>query len=231
MLAVSSRNRVDRDSLNGLAYRQIKDKIIDLVLPPASVLDETSLAAELGIGLTPVRQALRRLAFENFVVILPRRGTIVADLNPSDLHKIFEMRLELETLAARLAAERATPAQIAQLDRLSAEALGYCPNPSDQIETNHRLLHLDYQMHLLLSQAAHNEFLEETLEWLYGHILRLWNTALHRVTGLQEAMLEHRAIFEAVRDGNAQEAATLMRRHVQHFQQAFQQLVGSSRHL
>lgn len=231
MLAVSFRNRVDIDSLNGLAYRQIKGKIIELALPPASVLDETALATELGIGLTPVRQALRRLAFENFVVILPRRGTLVADLNPSDLHKIFEMRVELETLAARLAAERATPEQITKLDQLSAEAIDQERNNGNPLETNHRLLQLDYQMHLLLSQAAHNEFLEETLEWLYGHVLRLWNTAIHRVTGLPDAMVEHRAIFEAVRDGNAQQAAELMHRHVQHFQQAFQHLLGSARQL
>lgn len=224
ILAVSSRQRVHLDSLNGIAYRQIKDKIITLALPPASVIDEASLATELAIGLTPVRQALRRLAFENFVVILPRRGTIVADLNPSDLHKIFEMRVELETLAARLAAERATEEQIRGMDQLSAEALLPCQAQHNQSELNLHLLDLDHRMHSLLSQAAHNEFLEETLEWLYGHILRLWNASIHRVTDLQVAMIEHRTIFEAVRDGDAEAAATQMRRHVQRFQQAFQNL-------
>ncbi len=216
MLAASSRRRGETDSLNGLAYRKIKAKIIDLELAPASVIDEASLATELDLGLTPVRQAIRRLAFENLVVILPRRGTLVADLNLSDLYKIFEMRLELETLAARLAAERATPEQIHALDQLSAEALAQC-----QIADNRQLLALDHRMHLLLAQAAHNEFLEETLEWLYGHVLRLWNVSLQRVTGLQAAMEEHRAIFHAVCARDACLAAELMRQHVQHFQQTF----------
>ncbi|MBX3012901.1 MAG: GntR family transcriptional regulator [Caldilineaceae bacterium] len=216
ILAVSSRQRGDPDSLNGLAYQQLKDKIISLALPPASVIDEHSLASELGIGLTPVRQALRRLAFENFVVILPRRGTLVADLNPHDLYKIFEMRLELETLAARLAAERATPEQLTQLEEIATEALGHRFS-----NENEMLLALDHQMHTLLAQAAHNEFLAETLEWLYGHVLRLWNVSLHRVTGLQSAMAEHHAIFVAVRDRDANQAAALMRHHIHHFQQAF----------
>ena len=102
--------------MNDLAYRAIKARIVALEMPPASVVDETALVDELGVGLTPVRQALRRLALENLVVILPRRGTLVADLNASDLSKIYEMRVELETLAARLAAERATQFKLNQLN-------------------------------------------------------------------------------------------------------------------
>ena len=87
------------------------------------VLDEQALADAIGVGLTPVRQALRRLAWESLVVILPRRGTIVADLHPADIENIFEMRLELEALAAELAALRATPAELDALDELmSADA-------------------------------------------------------------------------------------------------------------
>src|SRR4051812_44007774 len=116
MLAVSSRRRVEADSLNGIAYQAIKEKIIALELPPAALVDEAQLAAELGIGLTPVRQALRRLALENLVVILPRRGTLVADLNFSDLQKIFEIRSELEALAADLAAQRASRDQLIEME-------------------------------------------------------------------------------------------------------------------
>ncbi|MEZ4866707.1 MAG: GntR family transcriptional regulator [Caldilineaceae bacterium] len=216
LLAASSRQRIDPESLNGIAYRQIKAKIIGLDLPPASIIDESSLAEELGIGLTPVRQALRRLAYENMVIILPRRGTIVADLNLADLHKIFEMRLELETLAVQLAARRITTEQLKALDELSAQGVSM-----SECSDNQLLLQLDHQMHLLLAQAAHNEFLAETMEWLYNHVLRLWNVSLHRVTGLAEAMHEHRQIYAAIRDQQEEVAAALMRTHVQHFQQAF----------
>jgi DNA-binding GntR family transcriptional regulator len=214
MLAASTRERSNGNSLNSLAYQQIREKIVALDLPPASLVDEARLADELGVGLTPVRQALRRLALENLVVILPRRGTIVADLNLSDLHKIFEMRVELEALAAQLAAERATPEQLANLAALVQEA-----QRRNAAGSKRELLDLDHRMHRLLAECAHNEFLEETLDRLYSHILRLWNLLLHRVTSLPASLQEHRAIAAAVTSGDGLRAAELMRAHVRHFQQ------------
>jgi len=220
MLAVSSRRRVVADSLNGAAYYAIKEKIIALELPPASLVDEAKLADELAIGLTPVRQALRRLALENFVVILPRRGTLVADLNLSDLQKIFEMRLELEALAATLAAKRATPPQLAEMAHLLSET-EVLIKAGDQ----RKLIELDRALHALIARCAHNEFLEQTLEWLYGHVLRLWNLSLHRMGVLPTAMAEHHTIFQALQRGDSQCAATLMSAHVQHFQAEFSKTV------
>ena len=80
---------------------------------------------------------------------------------------------------------------------------------------------LHQQFHVLIARAAHNEFLAETLEWLYGHVLRLWNLALHRVDSLNQAVGEHSAIFEAIQAKDGARAAELMRAHVIHFQQEF----------
>jgi DNA-binding GntR family transcriptional regulator len=216
MLAVSSRRRVEADSLNGIAYQAIKEKIIALELPPAALVDEAQLAAELGIGLTPVRQALRRLALENLVVILPRRGTLVADLNFSDLQKIFEIRSELEALAADLAAQRATRDQLLEMENLlmGVEAL-------IAANDNQPLIELDRALHALIARCAHNEFLEQTLDGLYGHVLRLWNLSLHQMNVLSAAMEEHRQILDALKAGNGERAALVMRAHVRHFQEEF----------
>ena len=216
ILAASSQKRKQEASLSATAYRLIKEKIISLALPPAALIDESELARELGIGLTPVRQALRRLAMENLVVILPRRGTLVADLNLSDLQKIYEIRIELEGLACRLAAERATPAQIEQMTRLLQDALLLRAEGE-----NRQLLMADHQLHMLIAQTAHNEFLEEMLERLYGHVLRLWNVSIHRVSGLQEALDEHHQILEAIRMHNGAEASQLMQQHIRRFQAEF----------
>ncbi|MEZ4709278.1 MAG: GntR family transcriptional regulator [Caldilineaceae bacterium] len=216
ILAASSQQRKQEASLSATAYRLIKEKIILLALPPAALIDESELARDLGIGLTPVRQALRRLAMENLVVILPRRGTLVADLNLSDLQKIYEIRVELEGLACRLAAERATPAQIEQMVRLMQDAL-WLRSEGD----NRQLLAADHQLHMLIAQAAHNEFLEEMLERLYGHVLRLWNVSIHRVSGLQEAIDEHNQILEAIRTHNGPAAGQLMQQHIRRFQTEF----------
>jgi DNA-binding GntR family transcriptional regulator len=216
LLTTTRQRRVNDDSQSEVAYRILKEKIVTLELPPASLLKEAELTAELGLGRTPIREALQRLALENLVVILPRRGIIVADLNLSDLQKIFEVRLELEAYAARLAAERATPAQITEMETLFAN--------SDEIirQGDYRqLIHLDHQAHRLLAQAAHNEFLEETLERLYAHVLRLWYVSLHQVSRLAEAIEEHRDIIAAVKAGDGQHAAEIMRTHITSFQAEF----------
>ncbi len=216
ILALNSRQRDEDDSLNAAAYRKIKERIIALDLPPASLIDEARLAGELGMGLTPVRQALRRLAHDKLVVILPRRGTIVADLHPNDLSKIFEMRIELEALSARRAAERATSEQLVEMALLNDRMIAILRS-GDAVT----LINIDQQFHVLIARAAHNEFLAETLEWLYGHVLRLWNLALHRVDSLNQAVGEHSAIFEAIQAKDGARAAELMRAHVIHFQQEF----------
>ena len=171
---------------------------------------------KLKIGRTPLREAFQRLAHENLVVIHPRRGIQVADLNTRDLQKIFEVRIELEVYAACLAARRATPAQIAEMEALfaNAEAL-ICSGD------NRQLIHYDHQAHRLLAQAAHNEFLEESLERLYDHVLRLWYVSLHKVSRLREAIEEHRDLIAAVKAGDGERAAGIMRAHITGFQTQF----------
>jgi DNA-binding GntR family transcriptional regulator len=216
LLTASRQLRNKPDSHSEAAYRVLKEKIVTLELPPASLLNEGQLMAELDLGRTPIREALQRLAFEDLVVILPRRGTIVADLNMSDLQKIFEIRLELESLVVRLAAVRATPQQIVAMDALFAQA--------DEIihrGDHHQLIRLDHQAHRLLAQAAQNEFLEEILDRLYTHILRLWYVSLHKVSRLSEAIEEHRDIIAALKEGDGERAARIMRTHISGFQQEF----------
>jgi DNA-binding GntR family transcriptional regulator len=216
MLTTSQGRRASEPSQSGEAYRLIKEKIVTLELPPAALIDEAALMAALGLGRTPIREALQRLALENLVVILPRRGTIVADLNMSDLQKIFEMRIELEVMAVRLAAERALPAQLAAMEQLLAGAEALL-----QSGDNYELIRLDHEAHRMIAQAAQNEFLAETLDWLYTHVLRLWYVSLHRVRRLREAIEEHRAIIGRLRLGDGEGAAALMRAHISEFQDQF----------
>ena len=216
LLTASRQRRHKHDSHSEMAYRLIKEKIVTLAYPPASLLNEAQLIAELDLGRTPIREALQRLAFDNLVVILPRRGTIVADLNMSDFQKIFEVRLQLEPQAARLAAERATPDQITAMEALFAGA--------DDIiyrGDHHQLITLDHQAHCLLAQATQNEFLEEILEQLYTHILRLWYGSLYKVSRLSEAIDEHRHIIAAVKARDGERAAQIMDAHITGFQREF----------
>jgi len=156
------------------------------------------------------------LAYENLVIILPRRGTLVTDLNMSDFQKIFEIRLELEPFAARLAATRATPDQI-----LAMESLFTYTDSLLQQGDYHELIKLDHQMHQLLVRAAHNEFLQEILEQLYTHILRLWYVSLYKVSRLSEAIEEHLDLINALKSGDGEAAERIMYNHIISFQREF----------
>lgn len=216
ILAASTKRHDAKESLSEVAFRQIKDKIITLELPPASLLDESKLAEELGLGLTPIRQALRKLEMKNLVVILPRRGTLVADLNLSDLQKIHEIRTEMEVLGATLAATRATSEQITELQSLAEQSIKATSEVSNQ-----DLIELDRRVHLLIAEASQNEFLLETTEWLYNHVQRLWNLTLDDVNDMAKAVSEHHGLVAAIAAGNSELAGSLMRIHVKHFQTEF----------
>src|SRR5918994_7536804 len=98
------------DAAGGLiaerAYRELRDRIVTLRLPPGTVLREDDLMAELAIGRTPLREAVKRLALENLVAVRPRRGTFVSAVHAADIVHITEVRAELEGYAALLAARR-----------------------------------------------------------------------------------------------------------------------------
>ena len=215
MLAASARRAVDADSKSAEAYRAIKDMIVSLELPPAALLDERGLAERLGVGLTPVRQALRRLEWESLVVILPRRGTLVADLNDSDLGHIYELRSVLEPQAAELAAERGTPEQRAALAAVIAAMHAELARPTPDRRV---LIALDRDLHRQIWAMAGNEMLEQTLEWLFSHVLRRWNVSIDRNESLGSVMQMHDEIADAIVAGDAQQARAAMTRHVAGFQ-------------
>lgn len=200
-------------SLSDKAYRLLRQRIVTLALPPSSTIDEAALIEELGISRTPIREALRRLALENLVVIRPRRGMFVADISVTDLQKIFEVRAVLESYCARLAVERASAEQLARLEAFFQEG-------QEVLDTgdNRALIAFDQRFHEMLYQAAGNEFLAETLERLYWLSLRLWHLCLDHAGRIQEAVEEHGQLIEALKDRDAGRAEEIMRQHIVGFQ-------------
>jgi DNA-binding GntR family transcriptional regulator len=196
------------------AYYAIRELIVTLELPPGSVVREPELTARLGIGRTPVREALRRLAQERLIEVYPRRGMFVTKVDVRDLARLCEVRLALEPEAARLAAVRATQADLAELSALLAELADGAPrrDPRGHID-------LDERIHRAIYHSSHNPFLVETLEEYYAHALRIWMVALAR-TDIGGAVGGHHAVLEAIVRGNAERAAQLMREHVASFERA-----------
>ena len=196
------------------AYLAIRGLIVSLELAPGAVIDERALMQLLGIGRTPVREALRRLAQEQLVEVFPRRGMFVTGVDVRDLARISEVREVLEPEAARLAAERATEAERDELAALSGEIGG----PGD-------LMALDERVHRAIYRAAHNDLLETTLGQYYVLALRIWMIALDRAHELEEAVEAHRDVLEAVVVGNGDRAADVMRAHVEDFEQAMRRVL------
>jgi DNA-binding GntR family transcriptional regulator len=216
LLTASHNRHATAPSQSAEAYRRIKELIITLELPPASLIDESRLSEVLGIGRTPIREALLRLQLENLIVILPRRGTIVADLNARDLQKFFEIRLELEPYGIRLAVQRATAADIVRMEEWSQRADAII-RAGDQ----HELLTFDHEGHMIFVAASHNEFLEGMLERLLTPIRRLsyWLAAQDRLDNLPEKIEQLCQIVVAIKERDADRAEALIYKHISTYEE------------
>ena len=204
-------------SLADKAHHAIRGLIVSLELAPGALIDERELIERLEIGRTPVREALRRLAQEQLVEVYPRRGMFVTPVDARALARLSEVRAVLEPEAARLAAARATDADREELGLLLSELEG----------GGSELIDLDERIHRAVYRAAHNDLLQTTLEQYYTLALRIWSIALDRAHELEEAVAEHRALLEAIHDGDGDRAAATMRAHVENFEQAMHRVLLS----
>jgi DNA-binding GntR family transcriptional regulator len=203
---------VEARSQSEEAYLRIRERIVSLAMAPGSVVNEARLREELQIGRTPIREALQRLARENLVKSIPHRGTFVTDVNITDLARITEVRVVLESHAARLAAEKLSSADRRAIEELLAVVERR--SMTDQRE----LMRLDQEIHQLVYRAARNSFLESTLERYFNLSLRLWYLVLDREVGLREAVDEHVELLKAILVGDGERAEQIMRRHVTGFE-------------
>ncbi|MER3409549.1 MAG: hypothetical protein C4306_05470 [Thermoleophilia bacterium] len=219
-LHVHQPEAADARSLGDRAYYAIRELIVSLALPPGSVINERELMERLQVGRTPVREALLTLARERLVEIYPRRGMFVSRVDVGDLAGLSEVRLSLEGLAARLAAERAT----ADDRRGCAELLAEVERAAGERDER-ALIDLDQRIHRHVYRCAHNPFLEQTLGEYYMLTLRIWFLALDRVARLEEAVGEHRQLLAAIQGGDPDRAEEVMRMHVASFERAIREVL------
>lgn len=191
------------------AYRKIKDGILDLRYQPGQKLSETKLAADLGVGRSPVRSALARLERDGWVRVLPQNGTFVRKFSPEDVAAMSELRLLLESHAASVAAAKVSPAELALL-RAKFEALKTKGAQRDFDE----FLALDDLFHGMVYRVAGNAFITEILRNLRDqiHWVRVTNAAL---PGRVEASLhEMDRVLDAMERRDGEAAAQAMRQHI-----------------
>jgi DNA-binding GntR family transcriptional regulator len=213
MSAQTPQTRVVRELLADRAYADLRDRIVTLRIAPGAPIDEDVLGSELGIGRTPVREAIKRLALENLVTVFPRRGTFASEINITDLADICDVRAQLEGHAAFRAAQRVTPGQRDELDGLLAElAAG---RGTDDMQS---LMELDARVHRFVYRCAGNPYLEATLARYFNLSLRIWYLALDRLPHLFARVDEHSELLRAIAAGDPERARTMLAEHIVTFE-------------
>jgi DNA-binding GntR family transcriptional regulator len=208
-------------SLANLAYSRVKDKLIMLEIRPGEPINDVALAAELGVGRTPVREALKRLETDHLVITYPRRGTFATVVDVTELGAISDIRQLLEPHAARRAAENATTYMRTEL-RATAEEIGHL-DVADGDRTS--FLNEDMAVHRLIYRATQNSHLEDVLIRYDNLATRIWCLVIDKLPDLAEHIREHSHLLEAIADGDAERAARLALDHVTSFERAIRRVL------
>ena len=196
--------------LRELVCENIRQAIIDGTFSPGERLMEIQLADEMGVSRTPVREAIRKLELEGFVVMIPRRGTYVADISIKDITEIYEVRTSLDVLAAGLAAERITDEELMQLNQYMNELGKHVAN----MDIN-KIVEIDTAFHNVLYTAARNERLTAIISNLREQLTTIRGRSMSAPGRLIETMDEHRVLVESIAARNVEAAQAAARVHIE----------------
>ena len=194
--------QIQAGSLTDQAYKVLEEMISTLQLAPGSVISESALAQNLGIGRTPVREALQGLAREGLVVILPRKGILVSEINPGSQLLVLEVRRELERLMVRAASQRATDKERKQFLEIAA-GMKKAAKENDDIN----FMRLDRIFNQLLASAAHNEYASRSMRLMNGLSRRFWYVHYRESADLPLCARLHAAVAERIAKGDTEGAA------------------------
>ena len=190
------------------AYDAIRDAIVQLKLWPGSAWDEKSIAQEMGMGRTPVREALLRLAMEGLVTILPRRGLLIPAIGFPEIQAVYEARTPIECGIARLAAVRVDQHDLNAIAELIEEAEVIDPEGAFE-----RYVSMDQMIHRRLAAMSHNPFLIDAAGRILDHNERFWRYYFREHAGA-DAIVSHKALLSALKAHDADAAELAMREHV-----------------
>lgn len=217
MTSVNADQRAPAAPLAEQAYVALRDLIVTLQLPPGTPLNEDQLTSRLGVGRTPLREAIKRLETERLVTIYPRRGTFVAEIDITDHGLICDVRRQLEGLAAYRAAQRATDADRRRLGELVSTLRRHPGGRRAGMQ-------LDTLVHREIYRCCHNRYLQADLEHYYDLSLRIWYLFLDRLPEVDHRT-EHLPVLEAIVAADADAARTGAAAHVTSFERAVRALI------
>jgi len=192
-------------SLTDRAYRDLEEMIVTLTLPPGSAVSETALSQSLGIGRTPIREALQRLARERLVTILPRRGIIVSEINVKSQLRLLEVRREVERLVARSAARRSSAEERARFLELARDF-----EKSARTNDDVTFMRVDREFNEFSVKAARNEFAAGAMSLMHSLSRRFWYIHYKQAADMPLTAKLHADIARAIGAGNEAAAGKAM---------------------
>ncbi|MER7608972.1 GntR family transcriptional regulator [Nocardioides sp. NPDC127503] len=199
-------------SLAYAAYERIRDRLIMLDIRPGEPINDGALAASLGIGRTPVREALKRLETDHLVVSYPRRGTFATAVDVTELGAISDLRRQLEPFAANRAAAAAS-----EPTRVELRAMAEKVRALDASGDRRTLMRLDMSVHRLIYRATGNKHLEDVLIRYDNLATRIWCLVVDKLPDLASHISEHAQLLDAIADGDSERAERLTSEHIDGF--------------
>lgn len=186
-------------------YDEIRRRILRGVLPPSSPLNQDALAPELGVSVTPVREAVRRLEAEGLVQFHAHRSVIVSPLTLAELSEIYDVRLQLDPYAAAVATARASDESLAEIERMARTQVS--ADPLEQTTINRAF-------HRAIYAESGNRLLTETLDRLWERTDRYRIMLLSSEIDVRQVVREHLEIVAAMQSRRSRLVAKLIRAHV-----------------
>jgi GntR family transcriptional regulator, rspAB operon transcriptional repressor len=197
-------------SLADVAYTALKEKILKLYFLPGQYLNEGALCELLGVGRTPVHQALQRLQHEGLVEVMPRKGVIVQPGSIPEILKILDSRVTIEADLARNAASRVTPEEAAELKKLARVKTG--GGTRSQLDD---FVEADRAFHRRFAELAGNPVMSEIARTLHDRSIRYWYLHLWQTFDGRASGSEHTEIADAIARGDGEAAASAVRAHIE----------------
>jgi len=201
--------------LREIVFEALREAIIQGRLKPGERLMEIQLAEDMGVSRTPVREAIRKLELEGFVVMIPRKGAYVAGISLHDITDVFEVRAALESLAAGLAAERISEEELEELERSHAQIAEV--SDGSKLDT---VVERDIKFHDTIYKASRNKVLIQIILRLQDQLRRFRSTTLAQPGRTRVAVKEHRQIVDAISSRDVELAQVLAREHIENAEQS-----------
>ncbi len=201
----------DNYSLSAKVFHKLREDILAGNYLPNEELKEKNIGDELGVSRTPVREALRQLELEGLITIIPNKGAYVVGLTQKDIRDIYEMRILLEGLCARWAAEHITESQLQELEENI-----FLTEFHAQKQNWEQMVELDNHFHEILYQSSESKELERVLKEYHQYVQRVRKITLARAERCLNSCEEHRIILEALKERVPQKAEEAAKAHIRH---------------